>query len=93
MTDETALCIMDLESEDISTDNTTNLCNKIGKDIATPPNDETELVLINPTDSILTQLALTPSDGCDLKEEFSDNNVGFDKAFQNKEDWNPELVQ
>ena len=54
--------------------------------MVTPPNDETELVLIVPTNSVLTQLMLTPWDGCNLEEEFSDNNMGFDKAFQNKED-------
>ncbi len=56
------------------------------------PNDEEELTLLDPANSVLTHLMLTLC-GHGGKDVFSDGNLGLDRVFHNKDKWDPDMVK
>ncbi len=56
------------------------------------PNDEEELMLLNPANSVPTCLMLTPC-GHGGKDMFSDGNLGLDRVFCNKDKWDLDMVE
>jgi len=56
------------------------------------PDDDSDIVLVDPSASALTHLTLTPWDGRASKGGLSDSNLGLDRAFFNEEEWDPQMV-